>query len=279
MELDARRVYLGEGYSSLFTYCTQALHLAEGAAYNRIETARAARRFPTILEGLEDGSLTMTAIRLLAPHLTVENYTSVLASARHQRKHAIEELVASLNPKPAVPAIVRKLPAPTQRERECSALQFASLAPTPWPLAAEPLRSKTTVEPLAPERFKAQLTISGDTRDKLRRVRDLARHAIPNGDLATIFDRALTLLLNELEQRRCGSVALPRAMRDGAHGSRRIPAAVKREVLATGRRTVCLRRPRRSLLGAQLPRIPPRAALCRRRRGYHGEHRAPMQST
>jgi hypothetical protein len=28
MELDTRRLYLGEGYSSLFTYYTQALHLA-----------------------------------------------------------------------------------------------------------------------------------------------------------------------------------------------------------------------------------------------------------
>ena len=46
MEIDARRLYLREGCSSLFTYCTQVLHLAEGAAYNRIEAARAARRFP-----------------------------------------------------------------------------------------------------------------------------------------------------------------------------------------------------------------------------------------
>ena len=44
MELDARRLYLREGCSSLFTYCTQVLHLAEGSAYNRIEAARAARR-------------------------------------------------------------------------------------------------------------------------------------------------------------------------------------------------------------------------------------------
>jgi hypothetical protein len=29
MELDARRLYLGEGCSSLFTYCTQVLHLSE----------------------------------------------------------------------------------------------------------------------------------------------------------------------------------------------------------------------------------------------------------
>ena len=32
-EVDARRLYLAEGCSSLFTYCTQALHLSEHAAY------------------------------------------------------------------------------------------------------------------------------------------------------------------------------------------------------------------------------------------------------
>ncbi len=68
MEFDARRLYLGEGCSSLFTYCTQVLHLAEGAAYNRIEAARAARLWPIILEALDQGSLTLTAVRLLAPH-------------------------------------------------------------------------------------------------------------------------------------------------------------------------------------------------------------------
>jgi hypothetical protein len=70
VEFDARRLYLREGCSSLFTYCTQVLHLSEGSAYNRIETARAARRYPKVLEALERGTLTLTAVRLLAPHLT-----------------------------------------------------------------------------------------------------------------------------------------------------------------------------------------------------------------
>ena len=47
--------YLREGCASLFTYCTQVLHLAEGAAYNRIEAARAARRFPPVLSALDFG--------------------------------------------------------------------------------------------------------------------------------------------------------------------------------------------------------------------------------
>ena len=55
MELDARRLYLGEGYSSLFVYGTQVLHLSEHATYGRIEAARAARRFPVLLDLLADG--------------------------------------------------------------------------------------------------------------------------------------------------------------------------------------------------------------------------------
>jgi hypothetical protein len=232
MELDARRLYLGEGYSSLFTYCTQALHLAEGAAYNRIETARAARRFPMILDGLEDGSLTLTTVRLLAPHLTVENHESVLASAHHKRKQDIEQIVASLSPKPAVPSVIRRLPMPPQCEAKASAPDLASPAAERLPVAEESALPppRAIVAPLAHERFKVQLPISRDTRDKLDRVQALARHAIPNGDLTTIFDRALTLLLNELERRVCAVTPSPRRPREPLEGSRHIPAAVKREV-------------------------------------------------
>ena len=69
-ELDTRDVFLREGYSSLFVYCRDALGLSESEAYNRIEVARAARRFPVIFDMLAGGSLHLTAVRLLAPHLT-----------------------------------------------------------------------------------------------------------------------------------------------------------------------------------------------------------------
>ena len=37
MEVDSRKLYAGQGYSSLFTYCVQRLHVSEHAAYLRIE--------------------------------------------------------------------------------------------------------------------------------------------------------------------------------------------------------------------------------------------------
>ena len=79
MEIDTRRLYLREGCSSLFTYCTHVLHLAEGAAYNRIEAARTARRFPDVLNALTSGRITFTTIRLLAPHLTDDNHRELIA--------------------------------------------------------------------------------------------------------------------------------------------------------------------------------------------------------
>ena len=111
-ELDARRLYLGEGFSSLFTYCTQALHLSEHATYNRIEAARAARRFPMILDLLEAGSVTLTTVRLLAPHLTEANHRELLERVHYKSKRDVELVIATLAPAPDVPSVVRKLPAP-----------------------------------------------------------------------------------------------------------------------------------------------------------------------
>ena len=42
-EMDVRRLFLEQGYSSLFVYCTKCLHLSEHAAYGRIEAARGAQ--------------------------------------------------------------------------------------------------------------------------------------------------------------------------------------------------------------------------------------------
>jgi len=95
-ELDQRRLYLAEGYPSLFKYCTDVLRLSEHATYNRIETARAVRQFPVLLEPLAAGWVTLFAVRLLPPHLTPKNHRDVLALARHRSKREIEELIARL---------------------------------------------------------------------------------------------------------------------------------------------------------------------------------------
>jgi hypothetical protein len=211
-ELDVRKLYLSEGYSSLFTFCTRGLRLSEHAAYNRIEAARATRKFPIILKLLAGGSVTLTTVRLLASHLTADNHQRVLAAAQHKSKREVEEQIAALQPLPPVPSTVRKLPERTAQFPLAAAPGAIVLegAPRPTPTCetAEPARARPirtsppVVAPLAPERYKVQLTISGETHVKLRRAQNLLRHVVPTGDPAAIFDRALTLLVADLERRK-----------------------------------------------------------------------------
>jgi len=121
-EMDARQLHLSQGYSSLFAYCTQALHLSEAATYSRITAARAARRFPVILALLADGAITLTTITLLAADLTDENHEALLEAARHKSKDDVQKLVAALHPQPDIASSVRKLPSP--RHREVTALRL-----------------------------------------------------------------------------------------------------------------------------------------------------------
>lgn len=244
-ELDRRKLYLGQGFSSLFTYCTEALHLSEHAAYGRIEAVRAAHRFPIVLDLLSDGAVTLTTICLLAPLLTAENHAALLAAARHKSRREVEHLVAMTRPKPDAPTLVRKLPSP--RARTTTAAPTVDVRPPsapPLEVESEPESPQTilgplpmrpavpvpTVTPLAPERYKIQFTASREAHDKLRRAQSLLRHVIPNGDPAAVFERALDALLAALDRTKLAVTERPRPSKESAPGSRHIPAAVRREV-------------------------------------------------
>jgi hypothetical protein len=204
MELDSRRLYLGESCASLYTFCTQVLGLCESAAYNRIEVARAARRVPAILAALEDGSLTLTNARLLSPHLTEANHPEILTAARYKSKRQVGELVATLTPRPDAPPELHVLP--------------------------EGAEQRDHIGALSTERYRIQFTIGRETRDKLQEVQDLLRHSIRNGDLEEIFDRALTLLLKNAQRQRFADTCSGRLERPPAPSTRYLRAGLRRAV-------------------------------------------------
>ena len=239
-EVDARRLFARAGYGSLFVYCRDGLHMSEFEAYNRIVATRAARRFPVILELLADGAVNLTTVRLLAPHLTPRNHREVLQSARGLKKRELEALVARLAPKPDVPPSVRKLPAPhpVPTVLQAPALDAppvlfgspepADPQPDP-PSASVHLRSRpAVVSALSPDRYKMQLTVTGDILEMFQLAKDMLRHAIPSGDDMAILERALSALLADLAKKKFALTDRPRRSAGVAPGSRDIPAEVKR---------------------------------------------------
>ena len=210
-EFDARRLYEPAGFSSLFKYCRAVLRLSEDAVYNRIRAARAARRYPVIVDMLLSGALSPTTARLLARHLTPANHEVLLAAASGKGRDDVEELLAERFPRAEVTARVRKLrtpqaiayPAPPAPPREplIAPAAAASLVADPPPFMAPPSPSPTAlVRPLAPERYEVRFTATREMRDRLRLAQDLLGHAVPSGDLAQVFDRALTALVADLSR-------------------------------------------------------------------------------
>jgi 5-methylcytosine-specific restriction endonuclease McrA len=95
--------------------------------------------------------------------------------------------------------------------------------------------SRARIEPLAPARYKVQFTASAGLRDKLERLQALMRPSVPDGDLATVIERAVTEKIERLEARRCARGKAPRpslARALATPTSRHIPAAVRRAVHA-----------------------------------------------
>jgi hypothetical protein len=217
-EVDARQLYLPAACSSMHVYCVRMLGMAEEVAYKRIRAARAARRVPVVLEAVAAGRLNLSAVVLIAPHLTEENAAELVAEVAGMSKAEIEVVLARRAPRPDV--------AP-RLEREHQQAGLVDLDPVPAPPA--PTRSK--VKPLAPERFKLEVTLSGDTKRKLERAQALLRHQLPGGDLGAVIDKALDVLLEKVEARKFGKVQKPRAARESA-SRRHVPAAVRREVVA-----------------------------------------------
>jgi hypothetical protein len=241
--VDRRKLY--RPHPSLYHYCRKVLKLSEYEAYMRILAARAARRHPLILEKLETGQLTLTTVRLLAPWLDQKTAADLLPAACGKSKREVQQLLAERFPKPDLPTrIVPELStaaliiATGPTTAACRDLlgpdPVRTVQPAPaggpaWVYQEPPPPAR--VEPIAPQRFALQLTIDGATREKLQHAQELLSHVVDAGDVATVIDRALDALIEQLHKGLIGSSTTPRPHAANS-GSDHIPLGEQAKVIA-----------------------------------------------
>lgn len=97
MERD--RIYRALGYRSLRAYCIDH-GFVPGTADARIRVARAALLHPRIVDDLSKGSLTLSAVRLLARHLDGPLGSELLDEAQYKTCRQIEAMLARRFPAP-----------------------------------------------------------------------------------------------------------------------------------------------------------------------------------
>ena len=229
-EVDDRRLYAQEGFPSMFAYCVQVLHMSEDTAFKRIRAARTARQFPAIFEAVADGRLHLSAVVVLAPYLTEENATELLAGATHKTRAEIEWLLAERFPRPDLPERIEALsdlPAPNLSAGPAA----GHVKELPKSLAPGPVESPAAREkviPLSAERVALQTSIATAAYENLRYAQALLGHQLRTSDIAEVIERASEAIVREAEKQKFCATS---RQRPGRHGSsadpRHIPAAVK----------------------------------------------------
>jgi len=189
-EVEARRLHLDLGYSSLYTYCVERLGLSEDVAYKRIKAARTARQYPEVLSHLASGDLSLSNLVVIAPHLE-EWGRDLIDAACGKSKREVMRLVAELDPDPVVP---------------------------------------TKVEPLAGGRVRLEVVLDEQVCAALEEAITLDRHLDPQGDIGQLLGRALGQYVRTRRKARLAESSRPRAPRPTTPRGRHIPADVKRQV-------------------------------------------------
>jgi hypothetical protein len=179
------------------------LHMSEDEALRRIQVAKAALRFPELFECLADGRLGVTTASVLAPHLEAETADELLAAAAFQPKHEVIRLVAErtrLFAAAPIELASESVAEVTSREHapahvvlhlnhcDCVAGDVDATAPAPVP-AQNTRRGR--VSPSSTGDYDVRLTITQAEHEDLRKAQALLGHAVPSGDPALVYARAM----------------------------------------------------------------------------------------
>jgi hypothetical protein len=214
--IDARLDYRAAGFSCMRDFCMERLRLSEHKALRRIQVARAALLFPEVFECLADGRLSTSTAAELVPHLTPETAAGLLAAAAFQPKYAIRRLLAARARPGAEPpaaaageAIVQDAsgshaPAHVESLSDLCAVPANGASPRePAPGHATPSR-RGRVTPSELGGYEVRLSITDEEHKDLSRAQALLGHAVPSGDPALVYARAMKHYLAHLEKQRLG---------------------------------------------------------------------------
>ncbi len=174
----------------------------------------------------------------MAPRLDAGNAADLVRASRYRSADEIRRLLADRQPRPDVPASVRRVPAPARPARPAAVAPAPPTSasqtdvPAPAPAGQAPPRARSA--PLGCERYHVQFTADRALHAQLQELRALMRHQVPDGDLGAILARAVGLLLKHVRKQKCGETAAPQAAKPETSGaarpSRHIPAAIRRAV-------------------------------------------------
>jgi 5-methylcytosine-specific restriction endonuclease McrA len=250
-EVERRGIHRLRACASLYTYCMYELRMSEDAAYRRSKAARFVREYPELYDAIVKGELHLTGVLMIGPHLGGERHAEILRRARFRSKRELLRLIAEIDPKPGVPALVEPLgPAPAGRATHAAFVEAMAgpvrelppgRRPEDWigeeeeteangddsPRCTETAANVPDADEIRPPlHYKVQFTATQEFVDLLEEVRSLLGHERSGTDLPALQLRALRALVEELRRKKRAASDHPRkqiAFRDATDAPARDP--------------------------------------------------------
>jgi len=196
-EFDKRRLYLEQGYSSLFDFCTRKLGYSEGSAYRRIESARCIREYPELRTSFLKGEVSLCTI-------------AIAARAIKAQKTEVKEILGKSARE--VGALIAKV-APSTKPREC-VKEIKVIKETP----ELPLKEQTET------RYEIKFSVSKEVYDEMQAIKAKLSNKIGSSlSLESVFIELVNKFKTTTKERKVNSLN---------ENSRYVPVSVKREVTA-----------------------------------------------
>lgn len=204
--IDERKAFRAFGYASMLEYCRRDLALTEDVAKKYLRAARICMAHPELFDMLADRRLSMSAVLTLGTWLDTSAAPELIAAAVGKSREEIEWLIAERFPQTG------ELQLEASSNSGSAATPMSEGAPGPaCPSSAVessepqvPLREPVRVKPIDASRVALTVTLARATRDKITRAQELLGHEVAPNDIAIVLDRALDLLVVQLEKRKHG---------------------------------------------------------------------------
>jgi len=217
-EFDKRRLYLKQGYSSLFDYCTRKLNLSEGSAFRRITAARFLRDYPKCGVSFLTGEITLCSI--VASAKAIKSAKAGVTDIIGKSAIEVKSLMATVDPVSKPKEVIKKIVvAPKIRPKSESLELFKYNSVDTGPEIKTPIIPET--------RYEIKFSVTKDVFNKIQSLKSKLSNKLGNDlSLENIFTELINKSLSPGTTRKGKPFHKP-----ANENLRYIPASIKREVL------------------------------------------------
>ncbi len=232
-ELERRRLYLSQGFSSLFDYATRELGYSEAAAWRRIKAMRLCGEVEGARERMRDGSLTLNSAALLQH--TFDRQERKQSGGRRGTQVGVRSVATPNGAAPEADVTPRAPSAPAQAGERAEEPRAAPVLDASARQAlVEEAAGKSTrqvenllagvdpelaapadrIRPLGAGRWELKAGIDDDCRRGLEQLKGLLSHVDPHMTVGQIVARAVREAVERHDPARP-----PRGRRTGSRGT------------------------------------------------------------